>query len=385
MTVDNLAIDGGEPASKHKIPLAKPIFSAKDAEDIAKVLKTGYVRQGPYTKEFEERFAKRVGAKYAYAVSSGTAALHCAYLSTLKPGDEVIAPAFTFIATISTVIYSNAKPVLADVDPDTFLLDPESVKEKITKKTRALAPVHLFGNSCDLRALSEIAEDHHLTIVNDCAQAHGTEYEGRDLGAWPTLGCYSFYPTKTLTTGEGGMVTTDDPELNRLGSLIRSHGDDARYHHVVLGLNYRLTDIMSVIGLNQLAQLDQFLEKRRSIAKAMADGLKGIEAVRLQKVTPGTKPSYSYFSVDLDLEKLRCTRDEFMKAIQAENVDCAVHYPVSLDRQPIIRELLKPMPCPVSEDLSGRILSLPMHPYLSDNDIEAICRGVEKVASHYLK
>ncbi|MFA5868364.1 MAG: DegT/DnrJ/EryC1/StrS family aminotransferase [Candidatus Bathyarchaeia archaeon] len=380
-----LAVNGGKPVSDKRIPLVKPTFSQKDADDISRVLKSGYVRMGPYTKEFEEKFAARVGAKYAYAVSNGTAALHCAYLSTLKPGDEVIAPAFTFIATISTVLYSNAKPVLADVDPDTFLLDPERVKEKITSKTRALAPVHLFGNSCDMRALTEIAEDHKLTIINDCAQAHGTEYDGRDLGSWPDMSCYSFYPTKTMTTGEGGMVTTDDPELNRLGSLIRSHGDDGRYHHVVLGLNYRITDIMSAIGLNQLSELDEFLRKRRKNAETLLKGLSRVDSVKPQKVTPRTNHSYSYFSVALDSSELRCSRDDFMKALQAENIDCGVHYPASLTEQPIVKQLLKPKPCPVSEDLSTRIMSLPMHPYLSEADLEKVVEGVEKVAKHYTK
>jgi perosamine synthetase len=338
---------------------------------------------GPYTKEFEERFAARVGAKYAYAVSNGTAALHCAYLSTLKPGDEVIAPAFTFIATISTVLYSNAKPVLADVDPDTFLLDPERVKEKITSKTRALAPVHLFGNSCDMKALTDIAEDHKLIIINDCAQAHGTEYDGRDLGSWPNVSCYSFYPTKTMTTGEGGMVTTDDPELYRLGSLIRSHGDDARYHHIVLGLNYRITDIMSVIGLNQLSELDEFLRKRRKNAETLLKGLSRVDSVKPQKVTPRTNHSYSYFSVALDSERLRCSRDDFMKALQAENIDCGVHYPTSLTEQPIIKQLLRPEPCPVSENLTTRILSLPMHPYLTKSELVKVIKGVNKISSYY--
>ncbi len=380
-----LAVNGGKPVSDKRIPLVKPTFSQKDADDISRVLKSGYVRMGPYTKEFEEKFAARVGARYAYAVSNGTAALHCAYLSTLKPGDEVIAPAFTFIATISTVLYSNAKPVLADVDPDTFLLDPERVKEQITSKTRALAPVHLFGNSCDMRALTEIAEDHRLTIINDCAQAHGTEYDGRDLGSWPNVSCYSFYPTKTMTTGEGGMVTTDDPELNRLGSLIRSHGDDARYHHVVLGLNYRITDIMSVIGLNQLAELDEFLRKRRKNAETLLKGLSHVDSVKPQKVTLRTNHSYSYFSVTLDSDKLRCTRDEFIKALQAENIDCGIHYPTPLNKQPIIEQLLKPKPCPVSEDLSKRILSLPMHPYLTKNDIMTVIDAVKKVLNFYQK
>lgn len=382
--MSKLAINGGKPVSENKISLVKPTFSPKDAKDIEKILKSAYVRMGPYTKEFEEKFAKRVGAKYAYAVSNGTAALHCAYLSLLKPGDEVIAPAFTFIATISTVFYSSAKPVLADVEPDTYLLDPEKVKEKITKKTKAIAPVHLFGNSCNMKALTEIAEDHHLLIVNDCAQAHGTEYDGKDLGSWPNLSCYSFYPTKTMTTGEGGIVTTDDPELYRLGCLLRSHGDDGRYHHVLFGLNYRITDIMSAIGLNQLAQLDGFLEKRKHNADVLLKGLKNVEGVTPQKISPKTTPSYSYFSVVLDLEKLRCTRDEFMKALSAENIDCGVHYPAALTEQPVVKETLKPKSCPISEGLAKRILSLPMHPYLSDDDLKMVVAGVEKVANNYL-
>ncbi len=383
--MSKLALTGGKPVSEKKIPLVKPTFSPKDAEDITKILKSAYVRMGPYTKEFEEKFAERVGAKYAYAVSNGTAALHCAYLSTLKPGDEVIAPAFTFIATISTVFYSNARPVLADVEPSTFLLDPEKVKEKITKKTKAIAPVHLFGNSCDMKALGDLAEDHHLMIINDCAQAHGTEYDGKDLGSWPSLSCYSFYPTKTMTTGEGGIVTTDDPELNRLGCLLRSHGDDGRYHHVLFGLNYRTTDIMSAIGLNQLAQLDDFLKKRIHNADVLLKGLKKVDGVLPQRITPKAKPSYSYFSVVLDPEKLRCTRDEFMKALSAENIDCGVHYPAALTEQPVVKEMLKPKSCPVSEDLAKRIVSLPMHPYLSEDDLNSVVAGVEKVANHYHK
>jgi perosamine synthetase len=381
--MDRLAILGGKPVSDKKIPLAKPVFSQKDADDVAKVLRSGYVRMGPYTKEFEEKFAERVGANYAYAVSNGTAALHVAYLSTLKPGDEVIAPAFTFIATVSTVFFSNAKPVFADIDPETYLIDPEDVKEKITSRTRAIAPVHLFGNAADMDALTEIAEDHKLLLINDCAQAHGTEYGGRDLGSWRHLNCYSFYPTKTMTTGEGGIVTTNDPELYRLGTLIRSHGDDGKYHHVMLGLNYRMTDIMAVIGLNQLENLDGYLRERRYIGEKLRRGIEKIDCVRPQKITPKTNPSYSYFSATLDLEKLKCTRDEFLKALQAENIDCGVHYPTPLTRQPAVLGLMKPDRCPVSEDVANRIFSLPMHPYLSDDDLGAILTGVKKVTTYY--
>ena len=381
--MDKLAINGGKPASPERVSLVKPTFYKKDEEDIHKILESAYLRQGPYTKQFEEQFAKTVDAKHAYAVSSGTAALHIAYLSLLKPGDEVIAPAFTFIATISTVYFSNAKPVLADVGSKDYLLDPEDVKEKITTKTRALAPVHLFGNSCDMKALNEIAEDHHLYIVNDCAQAHGTLYNGKDLGSYETLNCYSFYPTKTLTMGEGGIVTTNDEKLYTRGCLLRSHGDDARYHHVIYGLNYRPTDIAAAIGINQLAKLDEYLKARRHAGKTLREKTSKIDAVTPQKIQPNSTPSYSYFTIRLELEDLKCTRDQFMKALQAENIDCAVHYPMALTQQPVVKELYPPQSCPTSEDLSKRILSLPMHPFLKDQELDYIVEGVEKVVTHY--
>jgi len=381
--MSKLAVDGGSPVSPNKIPLVKPTFYEEDEKLISRILRSAYVRQGPYTKEFEEKFAQKVGARYAYAVSNGTAALHVAYLTLLKPGDEVIAPAFTFIATISTVHYSNAKPVLADVDPESFLLDPEDVKEKITPKTRAIAPVHLFGDSCDMKTLNDLAEDHNLFIVNDCAQAHGTEYKGRDLGSMETLNCYSFYPTKTLTMGEGGMVTTNNKEHYDKGCLLRSHGDDARYHHTMFGLNYRTTDISSAIGLNQLAHLDEYLEKRRSHGDKLRKATERIDAVTPQKIMPGCNPSYSYFTVRLELEQLRCTRDQFTKALQAENIECGVHYPTALTQQPAVKQHLNPPPCPVSEDLSSRVLSLPMHPFLTQQELNYVAEAVEKVATHY--
>lgn len=383
--MDKLAINGGKPVSPERVSLVKPTFYKKDEEDISKILESAYLRQGPYTKQFEEQFAETVDAKYAYAVSSGTAALHIAYLSLLKPGDEVIAPAFTFIATISTVYFSNAKPILADVNPYDYLLDPEDVKQKITPKTKAIAPVPLFGNSCNMKALNEIAEDHNLYLVNDCAQAHGTLYNGKDLGSYETLNCYSFYPTKTLTMGEGGIVTTDDETLYTRGCLLRSHGDDARYHHIIYGLNYRPTDIASAIGINQLAKLDEYLKARRHAGKKLKQAMDKIDAVTPQEITPNSNPSYSYFSVRLELEQLRCTRDEFMKALQAENIDCGVHYPIALTQQPVVKELYPPQSCPVSEDLATRILSLPMHPFLTDQELDYIIEGVEKVVNHYHK
>jgi perosamine synthetase len=383
--MEKLAIHGGKPASERRIPIAKPVFTEKTIRDVAEVLRSGYIRQGPKTSEFEERFRERVGAKYAYAVNSGTAALHISYLSTIKPGDEVIVPAFTFFATASTVIYSNGKPVFADIDPETFLIDPEDVKKKITERTRAIAPVHLFGNAADMDALTDLAEDHNLSIVNDSAQAHGTEINGRDIGSYDTVNCYSFYPSKSMTTGEGGMVTTNDDELYRLGRLIRSHGDDARYHHVMLGLNYRMTDIAAAIGLNQLSNLDQYLERRRSCGKILREGIDKIEGLQPQRTGKGVKHSYSYFSLVMNLEEFSCTRDEFIETLKAENIDCAVHYPIPLTKQPAITNMMKPEECPISEDISTKIFSLPMHSELTDEDLENILEGVEKLVKYFHK
>jgi len=383
--MEKLAIHGGKPASEKMIPIAKPVFSEKTIKDVSEVFRSGYVRQGLKTREFEEKFREKTGARYAYAVNSGTAALHVAYLSVLKPGDEVIVPAFTFFATASTVIYSQGRPVFADIDPETFLIDPKDVKEKITRRTQAIAPVHLFGNAADMDVLNDLAEDHGLLNVNDSAQAHGTEYNGRDVGSFDTLNCYSFYPTKSMTTGEGGMVTTNDKKFDKLGRLIRSHGDEARYHHTILGLNYRMTDIAAVIGLNQLSELDNYLARRRYCSKILREGIKKIEELHSQKIEEGVNHSYSYFSLVMDPEEFKCTRDEFLEALKAENIDCAVHYPIPLTKQPAIANLMKPEECPVSEKVSRSIFSLPMHPELSDEDLEKILAGVEKVANYFHK
>lgn len=383
--MDRLALFGGKPITEKFIPIAKPEFSEKTILDVTDVLRSGYIRQGPKVKEFEEQFREIVGSKHAYAVNSGTAALHASFLSILKQGEEVIVPSFTFFATASTVIYSQGKPVFADIDPETFIIDVEDVKEKITRKTRAIAPVHLFGNAADMGSLADLAEDHNLSIVNDSAQAHGTEYKGRDLGSFDTLNCYSFYPSKSMTTGEGGMVTTNDKELDRLGRLFRSHGDDRRYHHITLGLNYRMTEIAAVIGLNQLSNLDRYLARRRQCGETLREGIGTIEGMNPQKIEEGVNHSYSYFSLVMDLDTFRCTRDEFLEALRAENIDCAVHYPIPLTRQPVILKRLEPQKCPVSEEVSERIFSLPMHPELSSEDLSNIIAGVEKVVAYFLK
>ena len=383
--MEKLAIKGGNPVSEKHIPIAKPIFPENTFRDVIEVLQSGHVIQGSKTAQFEEEFRKDAGAKYAYAVNSGTAALHTAYASVLKPGDEVIVPDFTFIATASTVIFAGGKPVFADIDGETLTIDVEDVKAKITPKTKAVAPVHLFGNGADMKALGEIAEEHSLFLVNDAAQAHGTRVDGKDVGAYDDLNCYSFYPSKTLTTSEGGLVTTNSKELYEKGLLFRNHGQQTRYLSTILGLNYRLTDIAAVIGLNQLKMFNEFLAKRKRNAKMLSEGLKRIEGLKPQKLGKGVDHSYSYYTVIMDLDQYKCTRDEYVDALKAENVDCMIYYPLPPSKQPALRKYGSKAKCPVAEDLSKRVFSVPVHPALSEEDVDKVVEALEKVSSHFLK
>ncbi len=378
-----LAINGGPPTSDEMIPIVSPMFTNDEINAVIEVLKSGNLRQGPKTEEFEQKFRKKVGAKYAYAVSSGTAALHVSYLSILKKGDEVIVPDFTFIATASTVVYSNAKPVFADVSEETFTIDTEDVNEKMSSKTKAIAPVHLFGHAADMKTLREIAEDHDLYLVNDAAQAHGTRIAGNDVGALDDLNCYSFYPTKNMTTGEGGMVTTNERRLYKKGRLIRNHGEESRYYHIAFGLNYRMTDIAAALGLEELKKLGRFLETRRRNAGILTEALEKVDGIRPPIVKRNVDHSFSVYSVLMDLSRFKCTRDEFVAALQAENVGCSVHYPIPLTKQPVFRENFRVQECPVAEAVSKRIFSLPVHPQLKREQLKKIAEAVEIVAGYY--
>lgn len=379
--MSELAVSGGKPVSERPIPIASPVFSEEEINDVVQVLRSGNVRQGPRVAEFEEEFANAVGSKYAYAVSSGTAALHLAYLSLLKPGDEVIVPAFTFIATAAAAVFANAKPVFADIDPETLTISIEDAKRKITPRTKAIAPVHLFGNACDMDAVGRLAADHGLFIISDLAQSHLTKINGKDVGSFDHLNCYSFYATKNMTTGEGGMVTTNSEELLEKGRMLRSHGQAKKYYHTSLGLNYRMTDLAAVIGLRQLANLPADTLKRRQNADYLSTGLSRLDGIRVPVVKAGVEHSFHQYSILLDTSGFSCSRDDFVKALNAENIGCAVHYPIPLSKQPAFQD--GATPCPVAEDMAQRILSLPVHPRLSQEDLAAIVAGVDKVVSYY--
>jgi len=377
--------DYGRPISEISIPISQPIIGDEEIRAVVEVLKSGMLRQGPKTALFESMFSRLVGAEYACATNSGTASLHMAYMATIDKGDEAIVPDFTFFATASTIVLSGGVPVFVDVDPRTFNIDPEEVKERITNRTKAIVPVHLYGNSADLKPILDIAEDKDLIVISDAAQALGTKYNGKDVGSYPDIVCYSFYPTKNITTCEGGMITTGDRELNEKFKALRDHGQSSRYLHTSLGLNYRMTDLHAALGIEQLKKLEWFLEKRRSNADYLTENLKGTEAVETPYVKENVTHSFNQYTIKLNQEKLSCSRDEFAEALNAENIGSAVHYPKPLHLQPIFMKLLhtREGTCPVSEELSRRVLSIPVHPSLTESDLQSICEAIKKVAEHY--
>jgi perosamine synthetase len=355
-------------------------LEGRELRAVQQVLKSGRLRAGRVTEDFERRFARAVGARFAVAVNSGTTALYLAYRALLAPGDEVIVPDFTFVATASMVAAVGAKPVFADVDPETFTLDPADLERHLTRRTRALAPVHLYGHPADISRLTRLARRYRLRVIWDAAQAHGATFRGRDVGAFPDVVCYSFYPSKNMTTGEGGMLTTSDPSLATEFRLARSHGEESRYRHVRLGFNFRLTDFAAALGREQLRKLPAAIRRRCQNAAILARGLAGLPGIETPRTAPSAGPAFNVFTIRLDPEVLRISRDEFQIALVERGIETAVHYPLPLHRQPIFRGYGSDRDFPVSTRLAETVLSLPVHPGLSHRDLYYIVRGVREVA-----
>jgi len=362
--------------------MAQVRLSSPEIRAVQQVLKSGHLRAGGRTAEFEAGFAEAVGARFAVAVSSGTAALDLAYRALLEPGDEVIVPDFTFVATAAMVVAAGAKPVFADVDPDTFTLDPAEVERRITSRTRALAPVHLYGQPADIAPLARLARRHHLKLIWDAAQAHGARFEQHDIGSFADAVCYSFYPTKNMTTGEGGMVATSNERLAEALRLLRSHGEKGRYLHVRIGFNLRMTDIAAAIGLAQLAKLPAALARRHRNAALLTKGLADVPGIKTPCLRAACEHAFSLYTIQLDPKILGMTRDEFQKALADRGVETAVHYPRPLHRQPIFRGHGTNRDFPVSTRLSQTVVSLPVHPGLSLRDVRQIVRAAREVAEH---
>lgn len=359
------------------IPIAKPLIGEEEKKAVQEVLDSGVIAQGPKVKEFEEKFAQYCGVKYAVATSSGTTALHTALMALgVRETDEVITTPFTFIASSNAVLFCRAKPVFADIGED-YNISPQSLAEKITSKTKAILPVHLYGQPADMKPIMELASDHNLLVLEDACQAHGAEYNGKKVGGFGT-GCFSFYPTKNMTSSEGGMITTDDKDAYERCKLLRSHGMPVRYHHNMLGYNFRLTDIAAAIGLAQLKKLDGFTELRVRNARLLTKGLEKIDGIVTPKEYDGRKHVFHQYTIRLSGFKL--SRDEVIKVLDENGIGSMIYYPIPSHKQKLYIELGYGDSLPVCEGFCQEVLSLPVHPSVSEDDVAKIVSVFEDMA-----
>ena len=392
MTREVLAIDGGTPVRKTLLPYGRQSIAEEDIQAVVDVLRSDWLTTGPKVAEFEEAFAAWVGAAQAVSFSSGTAALHgAAFAAGLKDGDEAITTPMTFAATANCVLYQGATPIFADVSADTLNLDPEQVAARLTPRTRAVLPVDYAGHPADLDAIQELAAKNGLIVIEDASHALGAEYKGRRTGSIADMTVFSFHPVKHLATGEGGMVTTDRADFAETLRRFRNHGisSDARqrqslgqwhYEMVLLGFNYRLTDIACALGLSQLKKLEANLSRRREIAARYAAAFGDLESVTLPAIRADAKPAWHLYPIRLNLEKLSADRGKIFRALRAENIGVNVHYiPVHL--HPYYRDRFGDHAgeYPIAEDAYERLISLPMFHGMSDGDVEDVIRAVRKV------
>ncbi|CCJ36994.1 UDP-4-amino-4-deoxy-L-arabinoseaminotransferase [Methanoculleus bourgensis MS2] len=345
-----------------QIPIAHPSLGNEENTAVLAVLASGMIAQGPETAAFEEEFAAYCGVPHAVATNNGTAALHAALLAAgVGPGDEVVVPAFTFFATASSVSMCGARPVFADVDPATATIDPADILAKVSPTTKAVIAVHLYGQPCDVGAVREVCDDKDLVFIEDAAQAHGATYRGQKTGSLGDLACFSFYATKNMATGEGGMVTTGSDEYDERLRRVINHGQSEKYLHTELGYNYRMTDINAAIGRVQLAKLDGFNRRRQENAAYYNTHITAPGLV-LPAVAPGRTHVWHQYSLRVT-DAFPLSRDELMAYLRERGIGCAVHYPVALSRQPFYAGAAS---CPVAESLAASVLSIPVHPGVID-------------------
>jgi perosamine synthetase len=359
------------------IGMAEIKLTEAEIEAAVRVLRSGALRQGKECDAFEQEFAAKVGARYAVTSANGSAALHLAYLACLAPGDEVLVPSFTFMATASMVTMTGGRPVFCDVDPRTFLLDLKDAAGKVTSRTRAIAPVHLFGNACDVDAFQAFAQKHNLLIIWDAAQAHGATYRGRDVGSFGDFVCYSFYPSKNMFVGEGGMTCTDNPEFDKKIRYMRTHGQTGKYLHIMLGLNYRMTDVEAAIGREQLQRLDAMLAIRRRNADLLNRGLAAVPGIQPQHITANAESAWHQYCILVEPEGFGKDRNTLAQRLKEHGIATEVHYPRGLHQQPIFEELYGKFPLPHTEYLAEHILALPVHHGLSPDDVTRIVEAVK--------
>jgi perosamine synthetase len=352
------------------ISIAKPILGQDEEQAMLAVIASGQLVQGPKVHEFEARFAELCGVEHAVATSSGTTALHLAMMAhQIGAGDEVITSPFSFIASANCALYVGARPVFADIEPDFFTLDPAKIEAQITPQTKAIIPVHLYGQACEMDAIVEIAQKHQLAIIEDACQAHGATYHGRPVGSFGTA-CYSLYATKNMTTIEGGMLVTNDPQIAERARLLRNHGSPKTYQHVILGYNLRLTDLAAAIGLVQLSKLQGWNALRRENAAYLSEKLSKIPGVVIPKVRVNAEHVFHQYTIRI------ADRDNAAQKLREKGVGVGIHYPTPIHKQPLYYDLGYRDVLPVAEKACQEVLSLPVHPSLTQADLDFIVQAV---------
>jgi len=361
------------------ISIAKPMMGDEEKAAVIAVLESGQLAQGQKVAEFEERFAAFCGVKHAIATSSGTTALHVALLAHgIGPGDEVITSPFTFIASANSILFTGARPAFCDIQPDTFNIGPEQVEAKIKARraqgarVKGIMPVHLFGQLCDMPALMDIAERYDLIVIEDACQSHGATIDSQKAGSFST-GCFSFYPTKNMTTGEGGIVTTDDDDIDQRCRRLRHHGSGRTYFHETLGFNFRMTNIHAAIGVAQMDRLAGWNKQRIQNAAYLTERLANVPHV----VTPTVRPGHTHVFHQYTI-RIRGNRDQAVEQLRAQGIGVGVYYPLPIHKQPLYISMGYDDQLPEAERATQEVLSLPVHPALSREDLDTI---VEAVAS----
>jgi perosamine synthetase len=359
------------------IPISKPYIGAREKELVLDALDSGWVSSiGKYIDEFEANFARYCGTEYAIAVSNGTTGLHLALATLgLKPGDEVIIPDLTFVATANAVAYTGATPILADIDADTLCMDPASVKSLISARTRAIVPVHLYGHPADMDALTEIGDAHGVDIIEDAAEAHGAEYRGRRVGSLGKCGVFSFYGNKVITTGEGGMLTTNDREFYQRARRLRDHAmsPQRRYFHEERGFNYRITNLQAALGVAQLERIDDFLRRRAEIMSWYQQEIATTDRVRLNRVKNWAKSAFWMVCLEVDwFDETR--RNAFMQALKARGIDSRPYF-CTMSSMPMYRQASMP----ISARKAQIGLNLPSYFELTKREVQRIGSDVNMV------
>lgn len=385
--------------NKRFIPYGKQHIDEEDIQSVVEILKSDFLTTGPKIEEFEKKFANYVGSKYAVVVSNGTAALHIACLAAgIDEGDEVITTALTFAASSNSVLYCGGIPVFADIDPNTYNIDSEDIKKKITNKTKAIIPVHYTGQPCDMDSIMNIAKEHNLIVIEDAAHALGSEYKGRKIGSIADMTTFSFHPVKHITTGEGGMVTTDDEEMYEKLKLFRTHGitresefmekgdvEPWYYEQLELGYNYRITDFQCALGLSQLKKLDGFIERRREIVDIYNAEFNSLSGLITPFQAPFSNSSYHLYVIQLELDKLKIGRREVFEILRDRGICVNVHY-IPVYYFPYYEKLgYRKGICPNAEAFYEKIITLPLYPGLTDEDIDYVIKNVKEVLEGNLK